>query len=44
MPAGISGSRSRSLPYPHQNDVDEVLFNHSGYHARPFDHRAEGPD
>jgi len=24
-----------SLPYPHQNDVDEVLFNHSGYHARP---------
>jgi homogentisate 1,2-dioxygenase len=24
-----------SLPYPHNNDVDEVLFNHSGYHARP---------
>ena len=24
-----------SLPYPHQNDVDEVLFNHRGYHARP---------
>jgi len=24
-----------SLPYPHQNDVDEVLFNHAGYHARP---------
>jgi len=24
-----------SLPYPHQNDVDEILFNHSGYHARP---------
>ena len=23
-----------SLPYPHQNYMDEVLFNHSGYSAR----------
>ena len=24
-----------SLPYAHQGDVHEVLFNHSGYSARP---------
>jgi homogentisate 1,2-dioxygenase len=26
---------SHSLPYPHQNFVTEVLFNHRGYAARP---------
>ena len=24
-----------SLPYPHQNNMDELLFNHEGYSARP---------